>query len=215
MTVYESIRDFSQDAHQLNVIYNIFSKHLWVYKRPVLYELQDITYYELNEDPEKYPIQIQYKMDKNSQKKGYIINSYREFIYHKLKFKRIQEFEQFWTYNIPPNNTIYTLDIRIENCKIIETHIYESASINEWKYILNLIPDKLIIFIKRHLIDYNGFIEITYTEDLIIRSISLKRGFSIFLPYKRIVYCKLEETKLINCDIIVKDIDDNCFALFY
>lgn len=215
MTVYESIKDFSQNAHQLNVIYNIFSKHLWVYKRPILYELQGIEWYELDKDPEQYPIQIYYKIDKNSQKKGYIINSYRDFIYHKLELQTIEEFEQFWIYNIPPNNTIYTLDIRIENSKIIETYIYKSANINEWKYIFNLIPDNLIIFIKRYLLDYNGFIEITYTEDLIIRSISLKRGFSIFLPYRRIVYCRLTEASLMNCDIIIKDINNNCFALFY
>ena len=215
MAVYENIRDFSQDAHQLNPIYNIFSKYLWVYKRPILYELQGISYYELDETPEKYPIQVYYKIDKNSIKNSYIINSYRDFIFHKLKFQKIQEFEQFWTYNIPPNNTFYSLDIRIEDSHIVEIHIYISQDINKWNYIFNLIPEKILLFIKRHLMDYNGFVEITYTEDLIIRNISLKRGFSIFLPYRKIIYSKIEKLKLMNYDIMIKDINDNCFVLFY
>lgn len=213
MIIYNSLDEYTDNVEEIKIVYNPFCRYLWVYNRWKLYELQGIKVNELRKDPHQYPIELSYKIDKKGTKEKKIIDTQLNLMFNRYLLKKIERHEMMWI-NYIKYDKLYFIEINIQNEEIIEIYIYEKIDYNKCILISGCIPNKIREFINKYLLGYNGFIEIYYNDHEIIDKILLKRGFSIFYPYKKIILCEIYKAELMCCKIIVKINDNYCYALF-
>lgn len=204
MTHYKSIHDFcSHIINDLTPVYNISSKFLWVYKKELILNLQNIDTYDFDayNIPKKFPIELNYKIDKHGIKSSIVISEYKDFVLFLNKFDDFTRFHLFWQYRIH-TMTYFTLDILIQDNSVSDSYLYQYIiRKNKWRFLGNKIPQKVYEFINKYLLEYEGYIELLFNCTGIVKRIVLKRGNSIFYPFKTILMCSDERAKHIKYDV--------------